>query len=81
MVPFATPYKTIFFKYIHNNLWYAVFVSNVGILVFALACPLPIVGVNSVEVDGHTKTMHAVPVGAADIAPQKGTSNIADILF
>src|SRR6185312_4856697 len=81
MVPFAAPYKTMPFKYIHNYLRYPVFVFNRGIFVCAFAGPFPVVGISGVYINGHSKTMHAVPVRTANVSPGKGTADMRKIFF
>ena len=70
MVPFTTPYKTVFLKYIHYNLRNAVLVFQVGIFIRALAGPLPVIGILCVQVDSHPETVHTVPVRSGNVLRQ-----------
>ena len=81
MIPFAAPYKSVFFKYVHNGLWDPVFVDESGVFTGAFASPLPVIGVRSINIDGHAKAVHAMPVGAGNVAPGKGATNIGKVLF
>ena len=81
MVPFAAPYKAVFFKYIHYNLRNAVLVFQVSIFVSAFAVPLPVIGVLRIQINSHPETMHTVPVRTRDIPPGECAADIGQILF
>ena len=81
MIPFAAPDKPIFFKNVHYFLRYLVFVTQIGILVGAVAVPLPVVGAIGVEVYRGTKAVCALPVASVYVAPAKSTTNLGKVFF
>ena len=81
MIPFAAPNKTIALKNINNALRYFILIFYYSSFFGTVAGPLPVVGVFGIDINGHSKAMHAVAAGTIYIAPQKGAANIKQVFF
>ena len=81
MIPFATPYKSIFFEHIHNALRDFVNILNRQILVGAFTFPFPVVGFGNVNINGYPKAVHALPFSARNVPPVECAGYIGKILL